>query len=106
MNDPFVTLAEFQAISGLSDGAVVWLLRSNALPLRYSTAEGLRVDASAASARSLIEAIMRDHGAALEQHEAVLAEKAAAVVARHLELIIDEAIERVSRTDGRTEPAA
>jgi len=95
MNSPLVSLADFQALAGLSDGAVVWLLKENKLPVVYSRETGLAVDATAATVAQLIEAIMHEHKESLVRHESLLMEKIGAIISAHLETILDEAVSRI-----------
>lgn len=93
--DSFVSLTEFQRLTGLSDSATLWLIKHNKLALAYSRDQGIRVDAADASTRLMVEAMIREHEALLSEDESLLMERISALIRTHLESIFETAQARL-----------
>ncbi|MFM1849037.1 MAG: hypothetical protein RL417_2511 [Pseudomonadota bacterium] len=98
MSTPPIPLAEFQRLSGLSDSAIVWLLIHNKIPLAYSPATGISVDAGHPTTADLVAAITHQHEAGLEADAPLIRERMRTLINTHLESILESALERINST--------
>lgn len=96
--DSLVSLAEFQRLTGLSDSAVLWLLKHNKLPLAYTSELGLRVDSAHASTRTMVESMVREHDELLTADSSLLMARITALINTHLESILETAQARLATT--------
>ena len=91
-----LTIEEFQRTAGLSDAAVLWLLRKK--PELWSLADGqLTIDAGSADLASLIEAMAAREGALLEEQRRLVTERIARIIGNHLDALFTEAAAELSR---------
>lgn len=93
--DSFVSLTEFQRLTGLSDSAILWLLKHNKIALAYSLDQGIRVDAGDASTRLMVEAMIHQHETLISEDESLLMERISALIRTHLESIFETAQARL-----------
>lgn len=94
----FIPLAEFQALTGLTDQALLHLLRENRLPVSASAA-GLLVDTGAAELPLLVEALRTAHDRALQERESLLIEEVGQIINGELDEIIAEALAILAEGD-------
>lgn len=95
------TLREFQNLSGLSDRALLHLLRENLLPCRV-TAEGVQVDVAQIDLQTLAGTVLSAYGADSGKNME-LETLVYAALSRHLAAIVSDALQRYQETvsDGK-----
>lgn len=91
-----LSIEEFQRASGLSDSAVLWLLKSNQLKCRSDPKKGLLICNDSLEMQTLVEAIARGKHRAAGKDQRILVEKMARIVRENMESIFEESIARVA----------
>ncbi len=87
------SLSEFQRLSGLSDSALLWLLKSGKLSLKLDRG-ALSVDFTAKDMESLIESLKESETLIAPELKEQLAETAAVVLREELGVMLEEALNK------------
>jgi|GEM_PF-3478697 len=91
-----LSLGEFQKLTGISDAALLWLLKNNKLRCQVDSKKGLIVCPENLELQNLVEAVARRKQKVLAKHEKLLIEKMARIIRENFEAITEEAIARVT----------
>lgn len=94
MTSRLVSLQEFQKLTGLSDKALVYLLKQNLLRCSVSDQSLLMVDLESVEIQHLQAAILERHGEVLNLNSTVISETLGTIVRDHLDVIVNEALGR------------
>ncbi len=95
MSSRFVSLQEYQRLSGLSDKALLHLLKHNLLSCSNRENSGLVVDIESTEVRALHEAILKRQQEVSLQQQDLISERVGTIVRDEMQSIIDEAIARL-----------
>lgn len=87
-----LTLSDFQKLTGLSDAALLYLLKENKLACETNRDGALLVDVSTVQIKELIQALTKRQSEALEVEREVIKERIARIASEELGSIIDRAI--------------
>ena len=90
-----VTLTEFQRITGLSDQALLWLLKDNQLECSIDEENGLMIDIESTNTTELIKAVALKHEQVLERHKRIVSERFARIISEQMEEIARDVIARI-----------
>lgn len=88
-----ITIAEFQSATGLSDSAIMWLIRRNELPFDYSKERGLLIDAENVGTKEIVAALISKGQSALEKERSLIMERLSVIVAEQLDRILNDALD-------------
>ncbi|MCO6432192.1 MAG: hypothetical protein J5J00_15145 [Deltaproteobacteria bacterium] len=88
-------LLDFKRLSGLSDGAIVWLLSSGKLPCTLGKQGELLIDCDDLNVKAIISAISKRNARTLDQHFALVEERFSAVMGEQMEELIELVIQRL-----------
>lgn len=88
-------LSEFQKLSGLSDSALVSLLRENRIRCHIDEKRGIMVEASERDGELLIGAMLESERRAFAENESIIVERLTGIVADELERMCLSVIERL-----------
>jgi hypothetical protein len=91
-----VTLKEFQQLTGLSDTAVLWLLKNDALRCSVDAETHLRIDLDAVSAEDLRNALLARQQEVLDAHADIIAERLGTIVRERLDAVVEDALSRIT----------
>ncbi|MBX7139305.1 MAG: hypothetical protein K1X83_15125 [Oligoflexia bacterium] len=85
-------LADFQNLSGLSDRALMWLLKNQKLACQCSAAGEILVDADSAEMQEIVTALKQQSREIGVRRASLIKEKLGQLVSQRVERVIDEAI--------------
>lgn len=91
-----VTLKEFQQLTGLSDTALLWLLKNDALHCSLDGEARLQIDLDAVSAENLRTALLARQQEVLDSQADIIAERLGTIVRERLEAVVEDALNRIS----------
>ncbi len=92
----FVTLHELQLTTGLSDQALLHLLKQKETACKVDPEQGLLVDADSVSTKSMIQALLERSTTLLESEKEVLVARFSHTIGEQIEELIEEALQRLS----------
>jgi len=89
-----LSLTEFQDLVGLSDSALVWLLKNSDLECHIGDDGKIRVDASSTSTKDLVKALTTANKELLQKDAQMIKEKLSQMIGEEFENISREALSR------------
>jgi hypothetical protein len=95
-----IPLKEFQRVSGLSDGALLWLLKENRLPIRAGADGGVQIEVDGIELPRLIAALSARQQEAWQNDRRLLLEKCASLIKNSFAEVIAETIARIAPAGG------
>jgi hypothetical protein len=90
-----ISLREFQSATGLSNDALVWLIKNNKLTFEYNKTKGLLVDIDGVNKNQLIQSMLEKEVSDLESNKDIIKERLSIVVASKVEELFEEALSRL-----------
>lgn len=90
-----ISLQEFQALTGLPDAAVVWLLRHNRLLCTIDAERGIMVDVASAHNAAIVEALKARRRVVADAERDTLRSQIGTMIQDELDRILDEACARL-----------
>ena len=95
MSSRYVNLQEFQRLSGLSDKALLHLLKHNQLRCEVRDGSCLVIDIESTETKALQESILQRQHETLNSHQDLISERLGTIVRDEMQSIVDEAIARL-----------
>lgn len=96
-NDQFITIAEFQKLTGVSDRALIEILARNLVELRVNPETGLQLNISSCDLNTLIQSNIPTQIEDILSNRRLLLENVAEIIDEHLDDILNEALQKIQR---------
>ena len=93
----YLSLRQFQHITGISDAALGCLLRESLVPCSLSKEGHLQINADAVEIKKLMASITAAKQAAFAAYEDIAIEKLASIISRNMEGIIDQVLTELTQ---------
>lgn len=100
----FVTLHELQITTGLSDQAMLHLLKQRETACKVDPDKGIMIDADSVSTKSMIQALLERSTSLLASEKDVLVARFSHTIGAQIEELIEEALHRLSLQQGSNSP--
>lgn len=98
----YVSLEDFQKLTGISDSALLWLLKRQNLVCEIGQSGILQIDIESAHVKSLIEALAQKQTEVLAADRDLLFERISGILLTRLDDIVARAVVRVKSRIGET----
>lgn len=92
-----VSLNDFQNATGLSNEALLWLLKNNKLQISQHEKKGILVEISSVEKSELIKSMLHRDISLLEQNKGLIKERMSLIINQQLEELLDKALAQLTK---------